>query len=109
EPDGTDAASDVTAAAASLPTRRLGASGPTVSALGLGCMGMSGTYGTADDDESVATIRAALDAGVNLIDTGDFYGAGHNELLVGRALREVDRDAVTVSVKFGALRSPSGG
>jgi aryl-alcohol dehydrogenase-like predicted oxidoreductase len=71
-------------------------------------MGMSGAYGAADDEESLATILAAVDAGVSLIDTGDFYGAGHNELLVGRALRELDRDAVTVSVKFGGLRSPSG-
>ena len=69
---------------------------------------MSGAYGAADDEESLATILAAVDAGVTLIDTGDFYGAGHNELLVGRALRELDRDAVTVSVKFGGLRSPSG-
>jgi aryl-alcohol dehydrogenase-like predicted oxidoreductase len=71
-------------------------------------MGMSGAYGAADDEESLATILAAVDAGVTLIDTGDFYGAGHNELLVGRALRELDRGAVTVSVKFGGLRSPSG-
>jgi aryl-alcohol dehydrogenase-like predicted oxidoreductase len=71
-------------------------------------MGMSGAYGAADDEESLATILAAVDAGVTLIDTGDFYGAGHNELLVGRALREIDRGAVTVSVKFGGLRSPSG-
>jgi aryl-alcohol dehydrogenase-like predicted oxidoreductase len=91
-----------------MPLRRLGAGGPTVSALGLGCMGMSGAYGAADDDESLATILAAVDAGVSLIDTGDFYGAGHNELLVGRALGELDRDAVTLSVKFGALRSPAG-
>jgi len=88
--------------------RRLGEAGPTVSALGLGCMGMSGTYGAADDDESLATIRAAVDAGVSLLDTGDFYGSGHNELLVGRALRDLDRDAVVISVKFGALRGPDG-
>jgi aryl-alcohol dehydrogenase-like predicted oxidoreductase len=91
-----------------LPQRRLGATGPAVSAIGLGCMGMSGAYGTADDAESLATILSAVHSGVTLIDTGDFYGAGHNELLVGRALRQVDRDAVTVSVKFGGLRSPSG-
>jgi aryl-alcohol dehydrogenase-like predicted oxidoreductase len=99
----------VTAAARRLPTRRLGVTGPVVGALGLGCMGMSGAYGTADDDESLATIRAAVDAGMTLIDTGDFYGAGHNELLVGRALQDLDRDRVTVSVKFGGLRTPAGG
>jgi aryl-alcohol dehydrogenase-like predicted oxidoreductase len=88
--------------------RQLGAGGPTVSAVGLGCMGMSGTYGAADDDESLATIRAAVDAGITLLDTGDFYGSGHNELLVGRALRDLDRDSVQLSVKFGALRGPDG-
>ena len=92
-----------------LNTRQLGTSGPTVGALGLGCMGMSGAYGPADEDESVATIRAAVRAGVTLLDTGDFYGAGHNELLVGRALRDLSRDDVTLSVKFGAMRSPGGG
>ncbi|MCK9929393.1 aldo/keto reductase [Frankia sp. Mgl5] len=92
-----------------MATRRLGATGPEVGALGLGCMGMSGMYGPADDDESVATILAAVDAGMTLLDTGDFYGMGHNELLVGRALRQLDRDAVTVSVKFGALRDAVGG
>jgi aryl-alcohol dehydrogenase-like predicted oxidoreductase len=76
--------------------------------IALGCMGMSGMYGAADDDESVATIRAAVDAGITFVDTGDFYGMGHNELLVGRALRDLDRDAVTLSVKFGALRGPRG-
>ena len=69
-----------------MKTRTLGSTGPTVSALGLGCMGMSDLYGPADDAESVATIRAALDAGVTLLDTGDFYGAGHNELLIREAL-----------------------
>ena len=69
-----------------LPTRNLGATGPAVSALGLGCMGMSGTYGAASRDESIATIHAALDAGITLLDTGDFYGMGHNELLIGDAL-----------------------
>ena len=68
-------------------TRQLGSSGPHVSALGLGCMGMSGLYGPADRAESIATIHAALDAGVTLIDTGDFYGMGHNELLIAEALR----------------------
>ena len=67
--------------------RQLGLTGPHVSALGLGCMGMSGMYGPSDRAESVATIHAALDAGVTLIDTGDFYGMGHNEMLIGEALR----------------------
>src|SRR5579859_4501791 len=92
-----------------LPTRKLGATGPTVSALGLGCMGMSGLYGTADRDESIATIHAALDAGINLLDTGDFYGMGHNEMLIGEALKGRKRDQAILSVKFGALRDPSGG
>jgi aryl-alcohol dehydrogenase-like predicted oxidoreductase len=85
--------------------RRLGSSGPTVFPLALGCMGMSGMYGPADETESMATIHAALDAGVTLLDTGDYYGAGHNELLIGRALRD-RRDKALVSVKFGALRGP---
>jgi aryl-alcohol dehydrogenase-like predicted oxidoreductase len=84
----------------------LGTAGPKVSRIGLGCMGMSGMYGPADRSESIATIHAALDAGINLLDTGDFYGMGHNELLVGEALKGRDRDAVLVSVKFGALRGP---
>jgi aryl-alcohol dehydrogenase-like predicted oxidoreductase len=88
--------------------RRLGASGPEVSHLGLGCMGMSGMYGPADREESVATIHAALDAGVDLLDTGDFYGMGHNELLIAQALRERPRDAYVLSVKFGAQRGPDG-
>ena len=87
--------------------RRLGSSGPTVFPLALGCMGMSGMYGPADDAESIATIHAALDQGVNLLDTGDFYGMGHNEMLIGRALRD-RRDRALLSVKFGALRSPDG-
>jgi len=88
--------------------RQLGKTGPQVSALGLGCMGMSGMYGPADRAESLATIAAALDAGVTLIDTGDFYGMGHNELLIGEALRGRARDGAIVSVKFGALRDPAG-
>jgi aryl-alcohol dehydrogenase-like predicted oxidoreductase len=87
----------------------LGKGGPTVSALGLGCMGMSpGIYGTADDQESLATIRAALDAGLTLIDTGDFYGMGHNEMLIREALTG-RRERAFLSVKFGALRDPVGG
>src|SRR5918997_1682985 len=89
--------------------RTLGTTGPQVSALGLGAMGMSDLYGPADEGESIATIHAAIDAGVTLIDTGDFYGMGRNELLIARALRDRDRDAVQISVKFGALRDPSGG
>jgi len=90
-------------------TRALGTTGPTVSALGLGCMGMSDFYGPADEAESIATIHAALDAGITLLDTGDFYGMGHNELLIRDALRGRDRDGVVISVKFGALRDPGFG
>ncbi len=89
--------------------RRLGKTGPVVSALGLGCMGMSDFYGPADRTESVATLHAALDAGIILLDTGDFYGMGHNEMLIGEALRGRDRDKLQISVKFGALRDPAGG
>ena len=89
--------------------RPLGAAGPRVSALGLGCMGMSGMYGPADRAESIATIHAALEAGVTLLDTGDFYGMGHNEMLIGEALRGARRDQAVLSVKFGALRDPAGG
>jgi len=89
--------------------RELGASGKTLSAIGLGCMGMSDVYGPADRSESVRTIHAALDAGVTLLDTGDFYGSGHNELLVGEALRGRKRDEVFVAVKFGAMRTPQRG
>ena len=85
----------------------LGKTGPSVFPIGLGCMGYSGMYGATDDAESVATIQAAIEAGVTLIDTGDFYGMGHNELLVGRAIAG-RRDRVQVSVKFGALRGPDG-
>ena len=87
--------------------RPRGASGPAVFPLALGCMGMSGMYGPSDERESIATIHAALDAGITLLDTGDYYGAGHNELLIGRALRD-RRDKALVSVKFGALRGPDG-
>jgi aryl-alcohol dehydrogenase-like predicted oxidoreductase len=91
-----------------MPRRQLGSNGPKVGALGLGCMGMSWAYGPADRGESLATIAAALDAGANLIDTGDFYGSGHNELLIGEALKGRKRDKVVLSVKFGAMRDPSG-
>lgn len=87
--------------------RQLGLTGPTVCPIALGCMGMSGMYGPSDDNESISTIHAALDHGVTLLDTGDYYGAGHNELLIGRALRD-RRDQALVSVKFGALRTPDG-
>jgi aryl-alcohol dehydrogenase-like predicted oxidoreductase len=87
-------------------TRTLGRGGPTVSALGLGAMSMSGAYGPADRAESIATVHAALDAGVTLIDTADFYAMGHNELLLAEALRGRDRDSYQLSVKFGLLRGP---
>ncbi|MDQ0562609.1 pyridoxine 4-dehydrogenase [Rhizobium mesoamericanum] len=86
----------------------LGRNGPLVSVIGLGCMGMSGMYGPADRSESIATIHAALDAGINLLDTGDFYGMGHNEMLIGEALKGRKRDDIVLSVKFGALRDPAG-
>jgi aryl-alcohol dehydrogenase-like predicted oxidoreductase len=86
---------------------QLGKTGPEVFPIGLGCMGMSGTYGPADEAESLATIRHAIERGVTLLDTGDFYGMGHNEVLVGRAI-EGRRDKVQISVKFGALRGPDG-
>ena len=88
--------------------RRLGADGPAVSAIGLGCMGMSGAYGPADRGEGIATIHAALDAGIDLLDTGDFYGMGHNELLIAEALRARPREEYLLSVKFGAQRGPDG-
>src|SRR3712207_6054697 len=87
--------------------RSLGTTGPSVSAIGLGCMGMSDVYGPADRDESIATIHAALDAGVTMLDTGDFYGMGHNEMLIAEALKG-RRESVTLSVKFGAQRGPGG-
>jgi pyridoxine 4-dehydrogenase len=86
--------------------RKLGHTGPTVSAIGLGCMGMSDFYGPADRGESMATIHAAVDAGITLLDTGDFYGMGHNEMLIGEAVAGRRREDYLLSVKFGALRDP---
>src|SRR5882672_1799628 len=88
---------------------QLGKTGPQVSVLGLGCMGMSGMYGPSDRAESIATIHAAMDAGITLLDTGDFYGMGHNEMLIAEALKGVPREKFLVSVKFGALRDPARG
>jgi aryl-alcohol dehydrogenase-like predicted oxidoreductase len=89
--------------------RTLGRSGPRVCAMGLGCMRMSSFAGPKSnaDEEGIATIQAALDAGINFLNTGDFYGMGHNEHLVGQAIKD-RRDQALISVKFGALRSPSG-
>jgi aryl-alcohol dehydrogenase-like predicted oxidoreductase len=92
-----------------MQSRTLGSSGPPVSAIGLGCMGMSDLYGPpTDEQESIATVHAALDAGITLLDTGDYYGMGHNELLIRDALRGRNRERVLISVKFGALRDASG-
>jgi pyridoxine 4-dehydrogenase len=90
-----------------MQTRELGRNGPVVSAIGLGCMGMSDFYGPADEAESRATIAAALDAGITLLDTGDFYGCGHNELLIRDAIKG-RRDRAVIAVKFGVLRGPDG-
>ncbi len=87
---------------------QLGATGPKVGRIGLGAMGMSGAYGKSDETESIATIHAALDSGATLVDTGDFYGAGHNEMLIHRALAQRPREDYQLSVKFGALRGPDG-
>ncbi len=88
--------------------KKLGSNGASVSPIALGCAGMSGTIGqVVDDAESIATIQAAIEQGVSLIDTADFYGGGHNELLIGKAIQD-RRDKVLLSVKFGALRSPNG-
>lgn len=93
----------------SMQYRLLGSWGPEVSVLGLGCMGMSDFYGPTDRADSVATIHSALDAGITLIDTGDFYGMGQNEMLIRDALCSRTREQVLISVKFGALRDPAGG
>ena len=92
-----------------MQVRQLGRSGPRVAQIGLGLMGMSDLYGPAERGESIATIHAALEAGVTLLDTGDFYGMGHNELLLREALAGGRRDNAVISVKFGALRDPDGG
>jgi aryl-alcohol dehydrogenase-like predicted oxidoreductase len=89
--------------------QQLGSHGPLVSAIGLGTMGMSDMYGPADRSESIATIHEALDRGITLLDTGDFYGMGHNEMLIAEALSQGNRREVRLSVKFGALRGPGPG
>jgi aryl-alcohol dehydrogenase-like predicted oxidoreductase len=91
-----------------MQSTQLGKQGPRTSRIGLGCMGMSDLYGPADRAESIATIHAAQDAGVTLLDTGDFYGMGHNEMLIREALNGRPRESVQISVKFGALRGPDG-
>lgn len=91
-----------------MKTTQLGSTGPRVSHIGLGCMGMSDLYGPADRGESIATLHAALEAGVTLLDTGDFYGMGHNELLIREALAGSARERALISVKFGAMRDPAG-
>jgi aryl-alcohol dehydrogenase-like predicted oxidoreductase len=91
-----------------MDSHELGTNGPVVSRIGLGCMGMSDFYGPADEAESIATIHAALDSGITLLDTGDFYGMGHNELLIRKALRARERDDAYIQVKFGAQRDPQG-
>ena len=91
-----------------MDSHELGSNGPVVSRVGFGCLGMSDFYGPADEAENIATIHAALDAGITLLDTGDFYGMGHNELLIRKALRNRRRDTVFIQVKFGAQRDPEG-
>ncbi len=91
-----------------LQSHRLGSTGPTVTSPALGCMGLSGAYGPTDDEQGVRTIHAYLNAGGTLLDTGDFYGSGHNEWLIRQALSSRDREDVVLSVKFGALRGPGG-
>jgi aryl-alcohol dehydrogenase-like predicted oxidoreductase len=91
-----------------MQNRTIGENSP-VSAIGLGLMGMSDFYGPADEAESISTIHAALDAGITLLDTGDFYGSGHNELLLREALKGRKREDTFIAVKFGVMRSPNGG
>src|SRR4051812_16654973 len=91
-----------------MDSHELGSNGPFVSRVGLGSMGMSDFYGPTEEAESIATIHAALDAGVTLLDTGDFYGMGHNQLLIRKALRNRRRETVFIQVKFGAQRDPEG-
>jgi aryl-alcohol dehydrogenase-like predicted oxidoreductase len=91
-----------------MQTIKLGRNGPSVSAFGLGCMGMSGIYGPADDKESIATIHAALEAGITMLDTADFYGMGHNEMLIREALKAGGRERAFIAVKFGSMRGPDG-
>jgi len=88
--------------------RRLGANGPELSSLGLGCMGMSDLYGPAEEAESIATMQGGLEAGITLLDAGDFDGMGRNELLLREALKGGKRDRVFLQVKFGAQRDPAG-
>ena len=88
--------------------KNIGKTGPASSVLGLGCMGMSDFYGPADRNESISTLKLAIESGINLLDTGDFYGMGHNELLLAEALKGVRRENYLLSVKFGAQRDPSG-
>ena len=90
-----------------MKTKQLGKAGPIVGELGLGCMGMSSTYGPANEKESIATIHVAVDAGINLLDTGDFYGMGHNELIINKAIKEIPREKLVLSLKFGAMRDPN--
>src|SRR3954452_15320990 len=87
--------------------RRLGSQGLSVSAIGLGCSGMSSDYGVPDDQESTATIHRAIELGVSLFDTSDAYGAGHNEQLLGAAVRN-KRQNITIATKFGNIRGPNG-